>query len=424
MIINKGVTIGSGIQVGESAQEYPTYSMTVSKTTITENNDVLECTVTTTGVLDGTVLLWSTAGTVQSSQLKVANGYVTVKNSVAIVSIVTNANNASNGPTTFTVSIRTDSVNSPVVAISPPISVIDSSNPVVGQAEFNTAGTYTWVAPAGVYNVSVLAVGAGGGGGKKALGLGGGGGALVWVNSIPVSPGTAYPIKVGARGGANQNGNGSSGGDSWFLNSTYIKAGGGGGGLGGDNNTVLAATEGGTYLNNTGFAGGGGNGGGANGTTGTASWSGGGGGGAGGYNGNGGTGSMPTYGTGLLGNATGAAAGSGGAGGGSAGPNNLGRAGGAGGGVGILGIGNTGTSVNNNTGSGGGGGSGGDPGYAYNTVIGSPMGGVYGGGGGGGTTNNTGVGYDAGAGQAGAVRIIWGTGRAFPSSLTTDQTPI
>ena len=40
------------------------------------------------------------------------------------------------------------------------------------------------------------------------------------------------------------------------------------------------------------------------------------------------------------------------------------------------------------------------------------------GGGGGGSTN----GYsDSKPGQGGAVRIIWGSGRSYPSTLTTDQ---
>jgi hypothetical protein len=45
-------------------------------------------------------------------------------------------------------------------------------------------------------------------------------------------------------------------------------------------------------------------------------------------------------------------------------------------------------------------------------------GGEYGGGGGGGDGNNN-V-YGTGAGAGGAVRIIWGLGRAFPSTRTGD----
>ena len=69
---------------------------------------------------------------------------------------------------------------------------------VQGQQEYTTAGTYTWVAPADVTSVSVVAVG-GGGGGRGYFnppfdyynGGGGGGGALAYANKIAVTPGTS-----------------------------------------------------------------------------------------------------------------------------------------------------------------------------------------------------------------------------------------
>ena len=45
-----------------------------------------------------------------------------------------------------------------------------------GQQAYTTAGTYSWVAPAGVTSVSVVAVGGGGGGVGQGGGGGGGGG--------------------------------------------------------------------------------------------------------------------------------------------------------------------------------------------------------------------------------------------------------
>jgi hypothetical protein len=55
--------------------------------------------------------------------------------------------------------------------------------PPVGQQAYTTAGTYSWVAPAGVTSVSVVVV-AGGGGGGGGGGTGGVGGALRWGNNI------------------------------------------------------------------------------------------------------------------------------------------------------------------------------------------------------------------------------------------------
>ena len=237
-------------------------------------------------------------------------------------------------------------------------SVSGSITPVypVGNSVYITAGTYTWTAPAGVYSVSVVAVDQG-------------------------SPGVAtfYSVYPQARGGA--------GGRLRYLSS-------------------IAVTPGSSYTVDVGYgsyfssratldAGFGGNGGTNDGS--------GGGGGAGGYSGNGGNG----------GNA--ATAGSGGGGGGSNGVfgYSYGLAVAGGGGVGLLGIGSNGGPGLNATG--GGGGSGGSNGGS--------IGGDYGGGGG--AQAYAGDNYSmAGAyaysysGGSGAVRIIWGPGRSFPSNAT------
>jgi hypothetical protein len=61
----------------------------------------------------------------------------------------------------------------------------------------------------------------------------------------------------------------------------------------------------------------------------------------------------------------------------------------------------------------------GERGYTSNltTPYQKPNGGRFGGGGGGGDGNNN-IGGDGGPG---CVRIIWGTGRAYPSTLTADR---
>jgi len=241
-----------------------------------------------------------------------------------------------------------------------------------GQQAFTTPGTYTWVAPQNVTSVSVVCVGAGGGISPGAFpgGAGGGGGALAYANNIAVIPGTSYTVVVGAR-----NNIPGYAGDSSF-NSTSVAAGGGqngasGGGLGG---SVIYGT-----------GGSGGRGAPDNGSNPAA------GGGAGGY-----------AGTGGAGGAAGAngQAGTGGAGGGGAGAGG-GDKGAGGGGVGILGQGSSGAG-GVYQGGGGGGGSGGTAG----TSIGE--GGNYGGGS-----------SQLSSGQ-GAVRIIWGYNRAFPSTNTGD----
>jgi hypothetical protein len=65
-----------------------------------------------------------------------------------------------------------------------------------GQTAYTTPGTYSWVAPAGVTSVSVVAVG-GGGASENPPTTGGGGGGLRYRNNISVTPGASYTVVVG-----------------------------------------------------------------------------------------------------------------------------------------------------------------------------------------------------------------------------------
>jgi len=262
-----------------------------------------------------------------------------------------------------------------------PSAVSNSATPAIvyGQQAFTTAGSYSWVAPAGVTKVSVVAVGAGGSTGFSG---GAGGGGLGYKNNITVVPGNSYAVVVGALAGINPP-NPANGGSSSFINTCTVRGGGGQGPSAGGPCYLGAA--GGTYT---------GDGGGNGGAGGNGGYSGGGAGGAGGYSGNGGAGGNSTYYCCVF-VGTGGSAGSGGGGGGGGG------AGITGGGVGLLGQGANGASVAyGNTGKGGSGGQDGQ----------STGGGIYGGGG----KQNATTG-------GGAVRIIWpGDTRSFPSTNTGD----
>ena len=242
-----------------------------------------------------------------------------------------------------------------------------------GQVAYTTPGTYAWTVPAGVTSVCVVCVGGGG----RAGWCGAGGGGLAWRNNISVTPGQSVSIQVGRQG--------TNDGVSFFGGATSSGV-----------NVVAAPGQEYPYASGGGFYGqGGGNGGGVG--SGSATYAGGGG--AGGYSGNGGNGNGNPYG-GLYSGSTGSA-GSGGGGGG----------GGlyyCGGGVSIYGQGANGSHVIDTYGQGyGGGGSGGETGT--NTYAGN-----YGGGAGGKP------GEPSGLGSSGAVRIIWGAGRSFPSTNTGD----
>lgn len=271
-----------------------------------------------------------------------------------------------------------DSVSKALLLVS------GESGPPQGQQAYTTPGTYSWVAPAGVTSVCVVCVG--GGSYKSAAGLG-------WKNNIAVTPGTSYTLRVGNRSPSDY----VSGQSSYFINESTVRGGGGN----------WNSNVGGTWTGD-----GGGNGGGSGGTLGAA--------GAGGYTGNGANATAAYNANGLAGS---------GGGGGSGALRNGGDYyfyGGGGGGVGILGQGANGTAgVYDNTGAsnfatfGGGGGSGGGTGGTGTSSYSPGNGGSYGGAGAGA--------YDGPAdvetmqpGQSGAVRIIWGAGRSFPSTNTGD----
>jgi hypothetical protein len=134
---------------------------------------------------------------------------------------------------------------------------------------FDRAGTFSWLCPSDVTSVKVEAWGAGGGGGIIAGsgGGGGGGGAYALTNAVTVTPGTAYPIVVGAGGAADV---AAAAGDSTFNTTTVVADGGTGvngatGGAGGTtaNSTgadAEAAGGAGSNGNTTGDIGGGGGG--------------------------------------------------------------------------------------------------------------------------------------------------------------------
>jgi hypothetical protein len=234
-----------------------------------------------------------------------------------------------------------------------------------GQQVYTTAGTYSWVCPSGVTSICVLCVGGGAGGAGN--GGGGGGGGLAYKNNISVTPGASYTIDIGGTY------------PSYTTSAFGI--------------TVQYGSYG---TNTTGGAGGTATGGDVNYTGGAGAM---GGGGAAGYTGNGGAGS------------------------GSVSPD---TAGAGGGGIGLYGYsgssviptggssGYSGTNASAAVGVAGSGGTNGATNYFAGTTAVGGAGGNYGGGGGGSKWSGGG----AGGGQPGAsaVRIIWGSGRSYPSN--------
>lgn len=274
-----------------------------------------------------------------------------------------------------------------------------------GEQTYTTPGTYTWTAPFSG-TVCILCIGAGSDGSIRTSwdgGTGGGGGALSYKNNYTVSSGTSYTVVV-----PNRAQYGTNPGDAQFRVGTTIIC-------GADSATSRVSGAGTNGTGDTKRTGGNGGGGGTDGS---------GGGGAAGYNGNGGQGEQLNWWGNVYSAAT-AGSGGGGGGGGAYGTYGSGAqyGGGGGGGVGIYGAGSNGSAGTGSGAPGGGGGSGGGNGGNGVSNGAAGNGGNYGGGGGGQCDiygdNSYPIGNTYGGFAAsGAVRIIWGSGRAFPSTDT------
>ena len=159
-------------------------------------------------------------------------------------------NSDSNGEYVFAVEPGSYSIeatgSSAVLNISKTITQFTPSEATEPVAVTLRSQTFTtnssWVCPVGVTQVTVTCVagGAGGQGGSVGTvgGGGGGAGATVW-RTVPVSPGTTYPILIGAGGsaGAAPGGLGTSGGDTSF-GSLVLAYGGSNAGQGGRGTTL------------------------------------------------------------------------------------------------------------------------------------------------------------------------------------------
>jgi len=292
------------------------------------------------------------------------------------------------------------------------------SKSAAGQITFTTpdnstsSSVFSWVVPSNVTTISAVVVGGGGCGAllntstypNKAA-PGGAGGGLSYRNNIPVTPGETLTISPGI--GGYHNVLTRDGAPSYIMRggTILVRAEGGDSAISSSPNAILNGGLGGAAP-----ADGGGSGGDWSTIPGQNTRAYGGGGGAGGYSGNGGDGGVDA----TFAGAPSPAFSNSGAGGGGYASLSLGA---GGGGVGLQGKGSDGVAGSSSS-PGGGGGSGGGDGkdsQLSNTIY-EPTGGLYGGGGFGrlkGTGNH-------GAGGKGAVRIIWGPNRAFPSTNTAD----
>ena len=101
------------------------------------------------------------------------------------------------------------------------ISAKKGSTAATFESVYTVPGSYSWVCPPGVFQVSAVCVGAGGYSFGSASG---GGGGLGWKNNINVIPGNSYTVVVGNSAG-NPNGAGQ---NSYFIDTSTVMGGGAG----------------------------------------------------------------------------------------------------------------------------------------------------------------------------------------------------
>ena len=182
---------------------------------------------------DGIPLQWSHQ--VTSGSL----GGTTITNVNNVFTITPSTNNSDSG--NFTVSfIATNGENQET---SSSTFSLEFGAPA-GGIQWRGNSTYTWIVPAGVTKINVVAIGGGGAGTNHQTwsdraGTGGGGGGLAYINDVTVTPGEVYEIKVGNRGGyisTNTIGSTSGSGQQSYVrrqsdNKYLVTANGGGGGM-------------------------------------------------------------------------------------------------------------------------------------------------------------------------------------------------
>lgn len=380
----------------------PSLALSSNVSSVNEGNSVA-FTLQATNIEDETSIGYTISG-VSTADITPAtlSGSFTVSSETATRTITLNEDYTTEGTEYLTLTLND-------YPLSKAVTIGDTSLTPEGQVLYTSTGSHTFTVPDGVTSVSAFVVGGGGGSsgcptiqGYSQSGPGAGGGSAY--GSFSVTPGESLTVTVGAGGsagtrGSTAAGDGGDGGTSSIYSGATMKLQATGGT--GHEWQTTGWHSGGTGSVGSGVTGAGNSGGQAGGSNSNYAA---GGGGAGGYTGNGGSGAY------FGGDGTQGAGGGGGGGGGTSSSQSYNA--GGGGGVGMLGQGSNGsrgTGATNGSGTGGGGGSGGTSASGRNA-------GSYGGGAGGSSvTGTTGT-----VGRSGAVRIIWGPNRAYPSTNTAD----
>ena len=123
------VAITGTVVINDTSTPGATYLAAPNTFTINEG-DTVTITVTTTNVPNGTILFWTTSGTVSASDFvdTTLTGSVTINSNSGTIFRTLNADTITEGSETFSINIKTGSTAGPTVAVtSPAITVIDTS---------------------------------------------------------------------------------------------------------------------------------------------------------------------------------------------------------------------------------------------------------------------------------------------------------
>jgi hypothetical protein len=220
----------------------------VSATSITEG-DTFTATINTQGVPDGMYIYWTinvisgTISTADFADLELT-GYKVMSNNTATITRKTRWTTATSGTRQFTIAFRTESIEGPIVASTPVITINDLAS---GGTQF-TRGAYR-VHRFGSSDIfkcnkaisaEVFLVAGGGGGGWNGGGGGGAGG--VRNTSVTIPAGSRW-VYVGGGGGGN-----GQGGYTTIVG-VIDAVGGGAGGVGGGNGPSGGGSGGGGGYN-------------------------------------------------------------------------------------------------------------------------------------------------------------------------------
>ena len=112
----------------------PTYSVSPSTTSVTENGQTITWTITTNYVSNGTILYWdfNSGSSVTSSDFinAISNGSFTINNGIGSFQLTTRSDSSTEGTESISVRIRTGSVNGAVVTASDFTLISDTSQNV------------------------------------------------------------------------------------------------------------------------------------------------------------------------------------------------------------------------------------------------------------------------------------------------------